>query len=86
MIRILALDQPGDFIIATGESHTVREFVELAFASLGLDWKSHVVENPSLIGSPKPTLVGNPTKLKQMTGWRPSVSFEEMVELLVRYP
>jgi GDPmannose 4,6-dehydratase len=86
MIRILALDQPEDFIIATGESHTVREFVELAFRSLGLDWKSHVVENPSLIGSPKPTLVGNPAKLKQMTGWRPSVSFEEMVELLVRYP
>jgi GDPmannose 4,6-dehydratase len=86
MIRILALDQPEDFIIATGESHTVREFVELAFRSLGLDWKSHVVENPSLIGSPKPTLVGNPNKLKQMTGWCPSVSFEEMVELLVRYP
>jgi GDPmannose 4,6-dehydratase len=86
MIRILALDQPDDFIVATGESHTVREFVELAFRSLGLDWKSHVVENPSLIGSPKPTLVGNPNKLKQMTGWCPSVSFEEMVELLVRYP
>jgi GDPmannose 4,6-dehydratase len=86
MIRILRLDSPGDFIVATGEAHSVGEFVELAFAALGLDWKSHVVENRTLIGSPKPKLVGNPTRLKQMTGWRPSVSFEDMVELLVRYP
>jgi GDPmannose 4,6-dehydratase len=83
MIRILRLPQPDDFIIATGESHSVREFVELAFAALGLDWKSHVVENPSLLGSPKPPLVGNPNKLKRMTGWRPSVSFEQMVRLLL---
>jgi GDPmannose 4,6-dehydratase len=84
MIRILRLPQPDDFIIATGESHTVREFVEVAFGELGLDWKSHVVENPALIGTPKPPLVGNPEKLKRMTGWRPSVSFEQMVRRLVR--
>ncbi len=83
MIRILRLPQPDDFIIATGETHTVREFVEVAFGALGLDWKSHVVENPALIGSPKPPLVGNPDKLKRMTGWRPSVTFEQMVRLLV---
>lgn len=84
MIRILDLPAPDDFIIGTGEPHTVREFVELAFGMLELDWKSHVVENPSLIASPKPTLVGNPQKLKAMTGWQPSVSFAQLVRLLLQ--
>lgn len=83
MRRILALDTPDDFIIATGESHSVREFVELAFGQLGLDWQRHVEENRGVITRAPVRRIGNPAKLAAATGWRPTTSFKEMVRTLV---
>ena len=81
--RILQLDRPDDFVVATGETHTVGEFAQLAFATLGLDWTAHVSERPGLLGKRVVTRVGNAAKLARATGWRPSVSFAQMIELLV---
>lgn len=83
MTRILALDRADDFVIATGEAHTVMEFVEIAFRLAGLDWKSHVEENPSVLQRRRLTLVGDATKLRNATGWHPTVTFPEMVGLLL---
>jgi GDPmannose 4,6-dehydratase len=83
MVKILALPEPGDFIVATGEAHTVREFVEIAFGRLGLDWKRHVQEDASVLHRARGTRIGNASKLRAATGWRPSVTFQQMVEALV---
>jgi len=84
MIRIAAMEEPGDFVVATGVARSVLEFVEVAFGLAGLDWRKHVVEDPSLVARPSPTLAGNARKLRSITGWAPSVSFEEMVGILYR--
>ena len=83
MIRILDQPQAEDFIIATGEAHTVREFVEIVFGLLGLDWKQYVAQAPGLVASQGRSLIGNAGRLRTATGWRPSVSFAEMVGLLL---
>ena len=83
MYRILDSSAPGDFIIATGQKHTVRDFVEVAFGYLGLDWRSYVERDPSIIIKSRICLVGNPAKLMNVTGWKPSVGFDQMVRLLV---
>ena len=84
MHAILQLDQPDDFVVATGEKHSVREFVELAFAQVGLDWKAHVQVEPGLLrGSSRPTLVGDASKLRDTTGWKPAMSFQELVRLMI---
>jgi GDPmannose 4,6-dehydratase len=85
MTRILALDRPDDFVIATGEPHTVGEFAQLAFTGVGLDWREHVEENPGIITKRKLGLVGNPAKLKAATGWSPTVTFEEMIRKLLEH-
>lgn len=83
MVRSLALERAEDFVVATGEAHTVREFVEIAFARLGLDWREHVEENPALLHRRRPMMIGDASRLRTATGWRPSVTFREMVESLV---
>jgi len=83
MRRILALDAPDDFIVATGETHSVRELVELAFGELGLDWHQHVEEDHGLITRPTLRRVGGPRKLAAATGWRASTSFASMVQALI---
>jgi GDPmannose 4,6-dehydratase len=83
MIRIVELPDANDYVIATGEAHSVEEFVEIAFSSLGLDWRDHVREDPSLLTSASPTRIGNSDLLRSRTGWRPSLSFEQMVRKLV---
>jgi GDPmannose 4,6-dehydratase len=83
MCRILSLDKPNDFIVATGEAHSVQEFVEIAFGALGLDWKAHVRENPAVLQQKRRNLVGDFSKLHSATGWRPSITFRQMVESLV---
>ena len=83
MTRIVARATPGDYVVATGEPHTVRDFAEVAFARVGLDWRAHVEEDPSLVTATGATLVGDATKLRQSTGWRPTVDFEQLVWLLV---
>ena len=83
MTRILAYRLPEDFVVATGETHTVEQFVEAAFSSAGLDWRGRVVEDASLVAKSRRSLVGNSRKIRELTGWRPSVSFEQMVRVLL---
>lgn len=81
--RILGTAMPDDFIVATGIKHTVREFVEITFGYLGLDWTRYVEEDRHLIVKDGTTLVGDPRKLMQQTGWKPSVDFKGMIRLLL---
>jgi GDPmannose 4,6-dehydratase len=85
MQLMLRQDDPGDFVIATGERHSVRELVELAFAHAGLDWREHVRVDDSLKrgASELRYLVGDPSKARERLGWSPSVTFPELVALLV---
>ncbi len=81
--RILALPEPGDFIIATGEAHTAHEFLEVAFSHVGLRWQDHVDAGSEVLGRSGSGRVGDSSKLRRLTGWRPSLSFEAMVRRLV---
>jgi GDPmannose 4,6-dehydratase len=85
MIRILNLTIADDFVIATGQSHSVEEFVTIAFSRLKLDWRRHVEVDPSVIAKREAEveLIGNSEKLRALTDWSPSVTFQQMVELLV---
>jgi GDPmannose 4,6-dehydratase len=83
MIRILRRAPADDFIIATGQSHSVEEFVAIAFSRVGVDWRPCVEVEPAIIGKPRTALVGDSSKLRAVTGWSPSVTFQQMVELLV---
>ena len=84
MFSILQLPEASDFVVASGELHTVREFAETAFSALGLDWQRHVVTDVDLLQKPSHSLRGDSRKLRAATGWSPSVSFREMVTRLVR--
>jgi GDPmannose 4,6-dehydratase len=85
MIRIARLDAADDFVIASGRAHSVGDFVAIAFAHLGIDWRRHVETDSSLLTKSRPAapLVGDSGKLRRETGWAPSVGFAEMVRLLV---
>jgi GDPmannose 4,6-dehydratase len=83
MWRMLQQDEPDDYVIATGEAHSVRELVELAFAHAGLDWQDHVRVDESLVRVQDYTLVGNAAKARKRLGWEPTVTFEQLVALLV---
>lgn len=81
MWQILQLAQPDDFIIATGVLHTVREFIEVAFSHLDLDYKKYVEVDPTFFrASERNPLCGNPKKLEHATGWKNSKSLMEIVE------
>jgi GDPmannose 4,6-dehydratase len=85
MWLMLQQETPGDYIVATGESHSVRELVALAFARVGLDWEQHVGSDPSLQrGSAElHDLVGNAAKAHDALGWTQTLTFEGLVETLV---
>jgi GDPmannose 4,6-dehydratase len=83
MIRIVRQEVAEDYVIATGQSHSVEEFLTVAFSRVGLDWRQYVEVEPTIIGKPRTALVGDSTKLRSVTGWSPSVTFQQMVELLV---
>jgi len=81
---MLRTDEPGDFVVATGESHAVRDWCELAFGKLGLDYRDHVVTNPEFWRPAEPVpLVGDATRARDVLGWQPAVTFEELVAMLV---
>jgi GDPmannose 4,6-dehydratase len=86
MARILSLGRAEDFIIATGEAHSVQEFAAAAYGAVGLDWRDCVEERRAILtkSSPGGMLVGDTTKLRTATGWRPTVAFDQMVHELVR--
>lgn len=84
MPLILAAPEAGEFVIASGTAHSVQDFVRIAFAAVGLDWRRYVRENPSLMTRDTPLRIGNPGKLKAATGWSPKTGFESMIRELVR--
>jgi GDPmannose 4,6-dehydratase len=83
MWLMLQQDQPDDYVIATGEVHSVRELVEIAFHHVGLDWREHVRVDQSLVRGQDYQLIGDASKARDRLGWKPSVTFEELVVLLV---
>jgi GDPmannose 4,6-dehydratase len=84
MWLMLQQPEPDDFVVATGESHTVGELAEIAFRHVGLDWRRFVREDPSLKRPAEvDLLVGDATKARSKLGWRPRVSFEELVRRMV---
>jgi GDPmannose 4,6-dehydratase len=86
MWRMLQADTPEDYVIATGETHSVKEFVEKAFEFAGIsDWESKVVWNDPRFERPAEVdhLIGNPQKAKDQLGWVPKTSFEELVKIMV---
>jgi GDPmannose 4,6-dehydratase len=85
MWRMLQQDQPDDFVVATGESHSIRELLDVAFGTLGLDWHEYVEIDPRYL---RPTevdhLQGNPDKARRHLGWEPRVRFKGLIEMMVR--
>jgi GDPmannose 4,6-dehydratase len=81
---MLQQDQPDDYVVATNETHTVKEFIEETFARLDLDWQRYVkydarYERPAEVD----LLIGNPAKAKRQLGWEPKVRFKDLVKLMV---
>jgi GDPmannose 4,6-dehydratase len=84
MWRMLQQPQPDDYVVATGETHTVRELVEIAFTHAGLNWQDHVIVDPLFVRPAEvDLLLGDPSKAKRVLGWTSRVSFKELVELMV---
>jgi len=84
MWRILQADEPDDYVLATGETHEVREFCEIAFARAGLDYRDHVVVDPKFVRPAEvELLLGSPAKAKGKLGWEPKVGFRELVGMMV---
>jgi GDPmannose 4,6-dehydratase len=84
MWRMLQQDAPDDYVAATGETHTVREFCEIAFEHVGLDYERHVITDPRFVRPAEvDLLLGDPSKAKRVLGWEPTVSFRELVEMMV---
>jgi GDPmannose 4,6-dehydratase len=84
MWRMLQADEPDDYVLATNETHTVKEFVEVAFGHVGLDWQKYVkydarYERPAEVD----LLIGDPAKAKKRLGWEPKVRFKELVQIMV---
>ncbi|OIP58117.1 MAG: GDP-mannose 4,6-dehydratase [Candidatus Levybacteria bacterium CG_4_10_14_0_2_um_filter_36_16] len=87
MWLMLQEDAPDDYVIATGKTHSVREFLELAFNTVGIsDWKKHVESNKAEHIRPAEVdyLIGDASKAKKVLGWQPKTSFQELVEMMVR--
>ena len=84
MWLMLQQDAPGDYVVATGETHSVREFCELAFEHVGLDWEKYVTVDPSYF---RPTevdaLLGDASRAKNDLGWEPKTRFADLVKLMV---
>lgn len=84
MTRILGHTTPEDLVVATGEPHTVREFLQVACEIAGADWLDCAVTDASLLKKKPVVLVGDSGKLRRLTGWRPQVSFPEMIEIMLK--
>ncbi|MBN9520364.1 GDP-mannose 4,6-dehydratase [bacterium] len=85
MWMMLQQETPDDYVIATGETHTVKRLVEVAFAAAGLKWENHVVIDPAFVRPAEvDLLIGDPSKAKAKLGWKPEVSFEQLVERMVK--
>lgn len=84
MWLMLQQDAPDDFVIATGETHTVEKLVDVAFSHAGLKWKDFVRQDPAFLRPAEvDLLIGDPSKAQQQLGWKPRVSFEQMIQMMV---
>ncbi len=84
MWMMLQQDEPDDYVIATGETHSVQEFVEIAFGHAGLNWEEHVKLDPKFIRPAEvDLLIGDPSKAKAQLGWEPTVDFRGLVVMMV---
>lgn len=84
MWQMLQQDEPGDYVICTGETHSVREFCQLAFDVVGLDYEDHVVIDPEFFRPAEvDLLVGDASKAERTFGWKPSTSFADLVTMMV---
>jgi GDPmannose 4,6-dehydratase len=84
MWRILQQDQPDDYVIATGETRTVREFIEIAFDRAGLDWERYVEIDPKFFRPAEvDLLVGDPSKANDVLKWKPRTTFQQLVNMMV---
>jgi GDPmannose 4,6-dehydratase len=84
MWMILQQDQPDDYVIATGETHSVKEFCEEAFAYVGLDWSQYVeIDKRYYRPAEVDLLIGDASKAKQVLGWEPKTRFKDLVKLMV---
>jgi len=86
MQKMLQQPDPDDYVIATGETHSVQEFVELAFAEVGLDWKDYVKQDPRFMRPAEVDyLIGDYSKAKKILRWEPKIKFKELVKIMVDY-
>jgi GDPmannose 4,6-dehydratase len=84
MWLMLQQDHPDDYVIATGETHTVRELVETAFGHVNLDWRKYIVQDPSLVRPAEvDLLIGDASKARREIGWRPRVGFQDLIRMMV---
>jgi GDPmannose 4,6-dehydratase len=84
MWLMMQAEEPDDYVIATGETHSVREFLEEAFGYLGLDWEKYVEIDPRYFRPAEvDLLLGDPSKARTILGWEPKVSFKELVKIMV---
>jgi GDPmannose 4,6-dehydratase len=84
MWLMMQQDQPADYVIATGETHSVEQFLDVAFEHLDMDWKEYVVQDPQFMRPAEvDLLVGDPAKAGRELGWEPTVSFPELVRMMV---
>ncbi len=85
MWLMLQQDEPGDFVVSTGETHEVRELCRLAFEAVGLDWEEHVVIDERFLRPAEvDLLVGEPAKAHEVLGWKPDVDFPGLVQMMVK--
>jgi len=86
MWLMLQQDEPGDYVIATGESHSVREFVEAVFGRLGLDWQEYVEIDPRYFRPAEVDfLQGDSSKASRVLGWQPKVTFDQLVDRMIAH-
>ncbi|HTP07615.1 MAG TPA: GDP-mannose 4,6-dehydratase [Anaerolineae bacterium] len=84
MWLMLQQEQPDDYVVAMGETHSVREFCEIAFSHVNLNWQDFVVQDPAFMRPAEvDQLIGNPAKAAAKLGWEPEVSFKELVKMMV---
>ena len=84
MWMMLQQDEPDDYVIASGQTHSVQELVEAAFGHAGLDWKEYVRVDPRFVRPAEvDLLIGDPTKAREKLGWQPLVTFEELIQMMV---
>jgi GDPmannose 4,6-dehydratase len=84
MWRMLQQSEPHDYVIGTGQTHSVRELVEAAFAHVGLDWRKHVTTDPKYMRPAEvDVLQADPSKARKELGWSPKVGFSELVTMMV---